>query len=166
MNLIWKVWAVLCLRRRLRRIRGNMALLAPAAERVNRAHATLMTAPSSFRTRSLDYSAVGNYRNLEIEEQIVLNRIDRITSRPATTKIRVRYRRKLRINGAIDWFSIFIPRRIADEELGDALEQINERLDRGERWKPITQAIMACLWAALHSVFELMPGVSLGGSKK
>lgn len=57
-----------------------------------------------------------------------------------------------RADSAFDFFSLLLPVRIAAEELGDAKEDIERRVKRGDsRWKIGLRAATAIVWAFWHA---------------
>lgn len=61
-----------------------------------------------------------------------------------------------RARRAFDKLGAWLPRRIANEQLGDALEDIHELALRGEQgWKVSVRMGRAVFWALAHTALEL-----------
>jgi sigma-70-like protein len=70
-----------------------------------------------------------------------------------------------RASGFFDTISVFIPGRIADEDLGDALEDIHRRLCAGQRsWRIYCKIASTAFWIAINSLREILG--ALGGKAK
>lgn len=64
----------------------------------------------------------------------------------------------LRASHLFDLASLFLPVRVANEELGDALEDIHRRVERGcLAWKIYLRAITAILWATWNAITGWRP---------
>jgi hypothetical protein len=64
-----------------------------------------------------------------------------------------------RASGVLNWFSAFVPVRIGNEEIGDALERIDLRVQGGcsPVWVYINM-IMTIVWVTLHVCSDLFKG--------
>jgi hypothetical protein len=47
---------------------------------------------------------------------------------------------KRRLVALLEFWAVLLPQRIVDEDLGDYVEDINRRRDRGETWQPGVRA--------------------------
>jgi hypothetical protein len=67
--------------------------------------------------------------------------------------------------GFFDTISLFIPDRIADEDLGDAIEDIHRRLYAGQHpWRIYCKMASTAFWIAINSLREIIG--ALGGKAK
>jgi hypothetical protein len=56
------------------------------------------------------------------------------------------------IRQVLDLWAVFLPTRIASEDLGGYIEDINQRLAKGQRWLPIFRTAMAVFWTGANTV--------------
>jgi hypothetical protein len=60
--------------------------------------------------------------------------------------------RQARIASALDVWGGLLPIRIANEDLGEFLEDINRRIDEGQRVMPYVRTASALFWTAVNSI--------------
>jgi hypothetical protein len=72
--------------------------------------------------------------------------------------------RIITFSGWLDTFALFLPTRVANEEIGDALEDIKRRVVRGcPPWHVWAKVVSTIIWASLHAIATVW---SPGGGKK
>jgi hypothetical protein len=79
--------------------------------------------------------------------------------RPAAAIGRSPWKAARNIERAFSWFSAFVPVRIANEELGDALEQIHAHVKAGcpALWVYV-YGVMSIFWITIHAVVDAFKG--------
>jgi hypothetical protein len=69
-----------------------------------------------------------------------------------------------RVARTFDRVELFVPKRVAYEEIGDALEVIARRLQNGcPVWQAYVKMVTTLVWIAINAIREAVSG---GGKKK
>ena len=90
--------------------------------------------------------------DLQLQLEDLRMRVEQKTSRPSTLMLFERVTPREQAHRLLDFWALFLPARIAAEDLGDYFEDINRRALSGQRWLLALRVAAAIFWTGVAAV--------------
>lgn len=104
----------------------------------------------------LDPLMVLRLGQLEFVERVLPLPVERSVPplRPGLRQVRV-------VSVTLEVWSALLPVRIANEDLGGYIEDINRRQAAGQKWLPLVRAVMAVFWTGANTIGYFLKAVGI-----